>query len=216
MAKAHRDYQGLFCYIGLTVFTALMILTALRLSHVDRFSISDAGLFIVCIAAILLILSVRITERWNTRGEIIAATALGIIPAVIYPIGIWMILTGLDASEDVTIAITTAFCIGWLVIAISAIRRCRTALRALLSLQKLEIRNKALSDIRNAEMSGAENTDERIALALIAAEKDLSDKQELLTEYRRPLAEHAMLSGRPGSYFVEIAEELINNDRINF
>lgn len=216
MAKVHRDYQGLFCYIGLTVFTALMILTSLRLSRVGSFSISDAGIFIICIAAILLILSVRITERWNTRGEIIAATTLGIIPAVIYPFGIWMILRGLNAAEDVTITVTTTFCLGWLVIAISAIRRCRTALRALLSLQKLEIRNKALSDIRNAEMSGAENSDERIALALIAAEKDLSDKPELLTEYRRTLSEHAMLSGRLGTYFVEIAEELINNNRINF
>ena len=142
MAKVHRDYQGLFCYIGLTVFTALMILTSLRLSRVGSFSISDAGIFIICIAAILLILSVRITERWNTRGEIIAATTLGIIPAVIYPFGIWMILRGLNAAEDVTITVTTTFCLGWLVIAISAIRRCRTALRALLSLQKLEIRNK--------------------------------------------------------------------------
>ena len=50
----------------------------------------------------------------------------------------------------------------------------------------------------------------------IAAEKDLSDKPELLTEYRRTLSEHAMLSGRLGTYFVEIAEELINNNRINF
>ena len=88
MAKAHKDYQGLFCYIGITVFTAMMILSAVRLSHVDRFCISDAGIFIVCIAAIFLILSVRITERWNTRGEIIAATALGIIPAVIYPLSV--------------------------------------------------------------------------------------------------------------------------------
>ena len=51
---------------------------------------------------------------------------------------------------------------------------------------------------------------------MIAAEKDLSDKPELLTEYRRTLAEHAMFSGRPRTHFVEIAEELINNDRINF
>ena len=112
--------------------------------------------------------------------------------------------------------IAPIFSIWWFAIAISAIRTCRIALKDILAIQMINVRNQALEDIRNAEMSEGENTDERIALALIAAEKDLADKSELLTEYRRTLSGHAMLSGRPGTYFVEIAEELINNDRINF
>lgn len=139
-----------------------------------------------------------------------------IIAAIIYPFGIYIILKGANVLKTTGIAIPLAFSMWWFAIAISSIRTYRIVLKDILAIQMINVRNQALEDIRNAEMSCAKNTDEHIALALIAAEKDLADKPELLTEYRRTLAEHAMLSGRPESYFVETAEELINNDRINF
>lgn len=211
-----RDPVDIFCNIGIFTFTSTMVHYYLRLSRIKLLHFSDAGIFLICTATILLFLSLRIAGNYETRDEIITATVFMIIVAIIYPFGIYMILKGADRTMKNAAVIAPIFSIWWFAIAISAIRTCRIALKDILAIQMINVRNQALEDLRNAEISGAKNTEEHIALALIAAEKDLADKPELLTEYRRTLAEHAVLSGRPGTYFVEIAEELINNDRISF
>ena len=211
-----RDPVDIFCNIGIFTFTSTMVYYYLRLSRIRLLQLSDTGIFLICTATILMFLSLKIAGHYKTRNEIITAMVFMIAAAIIYPFGIYMILKGADTTMKNAAFITPLFSIWWFAIAISAIRTCRIALKDILAIQMIDVRNQALEDIRNAEMSEGENTDERIALALIAAEKDLSDKPELLTEYRRTLAEHAMFSGRPRTHFVEIAEELINNDRINF
>ena len=211
-----REPVDIFCNIGIFTFTAILIFYYLSFSRIRLLHFSDAGIFLICTATILLFLSLRIVGHYETRDEIITATFFMITAAIIYPFGIYMILKRADRTMKNAAVIAPIFSIWWFSIAISSIRICRIVLKDILAIQMINVRNQALEDIRNAEMSGADNTDERIALALIAAEKDLADKPELLTEYRRTLAEHALLSGRQGTYFVEKAEELINNDRINF
>ena len=211
-----RDPVDIFCNIGIFTFTAILIFYYLRLSRIRLLHFSDAGIFLICTATILMFLSLRIAGHYETRDEIITATVFMITAAIIYPFGIYLILKGADTTMKNAAVIAPTFSIWWFVIAISSIRTYRIVLKGILAIQMINVRNQALEDIRKAEISGSGNTDERIALALIAAEKDLADKPELLTEYRRTLAEHAMLSGRPETHFVEIAEELINNDRINF
>ena len=83
----------------------------------------------------------------------------------------------------------------------------KTAMDAFDRLDRLEVRKKALDDIHAAETSGADNADERIALAYLAMEKECS--REMLSEYRDELTTHAIAKGYGPTFYEDLASNLI-------
>lgn len=58
-----RDPVDIFCNIGIFTFTAILIFYYLRLSRIRLLHFSDAGIFLICTATILMFLSLRIAGR---------------------------------------------------------------------------------------------------------------------------------------------------------
>lgn len=55
-----REPVDTFCNIGIFTFTSTMVYYYLRLSRIRLLHFSDAGIFLICIATILMFLSLRI------------------------------------------------------------------------------------------------------------------------------------------------------------
>lgn len=196
-------------------FIAILIaVNAFRMLMYRRIAAYDIGMLMIAAGGISLVISMMITAAWHTRREILAATVLGIIPAVLYPAGIVLILIHAELSATWIVFGAAGLAAVWAALSVSAVQRCRLAMEVLKDIGMTAAGAQAEKDIAAAESSGAANIDERIALALIAADEKFSGRPELAWEYHKKLSGHAEKKGHGGSFYADIAKELIGSGKV--
>ena len=192
----------------MTVICGLLSAVSALLLFILPYSMEAVGRFLVLSGSAMMTCGIYLTGTWHSRRTVLTATALGIMPALLYPAGFFLILDGFEAPFAIRLSAGILLTAAWIFMAYSAWLRCRDALSALEGLRKLEARDRAKKDIQAAHASGAANQDERIALALIAWERS-SEDTELIREYRDVLSEYAISNGRGPSYYADLCNDLL-------